>query len=179
MKKSVVSIQTSDSLDNDSSAKQQIIDALIAGMSNTEVKARQNVCSYLAKIYDENIEKYFNKIIEDEDKKIRLDAGFYLAAAKWLELTDWLKYAESNPNYINYISAYAVINQLEQQYNISKGEFPILTKQDFDKNNEIHEQYFNVIRNWLAWSEENNRASFTFFEEYREIWWENDPLRQD
>ena len=162
--------------------RQQVIEALITGMSNTEVEARRRVCSYLTKIYDKNIEKCFTKAVEDEDVEIKLDAGFYLAAAKWLELTDWLKLAESKFDYVNYISACAVVKKLEQQYNISKGELPVLSKEDFasaEKFQEAEQDYMKVLGDWLAWSQQNPRASFLFFEDYRNTWWENDPLRQE
>lgn len=111
-----------------------------------------------------------------------MDAGFYLAAAKWLELTDWLKLAVDETSYVQYISACAVINKLEQQFNISKGKLPTLSKGDFataEKIKEAEQYYRKVLADWLSWSQENPRASFSFFEDYRQTWWENDPLRQE
>ena len=166
----------------DKDIRQQAVEALLAGMNNETVEARKEICSYLMKIYDEKIEDYFEKNIGDEDERIRLDAGYYLAAAKWLELADWLKLAITEPNYVNYISASAVIQKLEQQWNISKGKLPILSKKEFDdaeRNQQARKNYKEVIQNWLSWANENPRASFQFFEEYRRIWWENDPLRQE
>ncbi len=166
----------------DKEIRQEALDALISGMSNTDITARRKVCTYLTRIYDKNIETCFAKAIEDEDEKIRLDVGFYLAAAKWLELAEWLKDTNDEPSYSQYISACAVINKLEQQYNISKGKLPNLSKEEFanaSKVQEAKQEYQKVIKNWLTWANENSRASFLFFEEYRQIWWRNDPLRQE
>jgi RNA polymerase sigma factor (sigma-70 family) len=162
--------------------RKQAVEALIAGMSNTEVEARQRVCSCLTKIYDRNVETCFTKAVEDEDDKIRHDAGFYLAAAKWLELAEWLKQAASEPTYERYISASAVITKLEQQYNISKGKLPALSREDFkiaEKIQETGPYYKKIIGDWLSWAQENPRASFQFFEDYHLTWWKNDPLKQD
>jgi RNA polymerase sigma factor (sigma-70 family) len=162
--------------------RKQAVEALIAGMSNAEVEARQRVCNYLTTIYDKNIETCFTKAVEDEDDKIRQDAGFYLAAAKWLDLADWLKLAAAEPTYVQYISASAVITKLEQQWNVSKGKLPTLSKEDFkiaEKIKEAGPYYKKVLSDWLSWAQENPRASFLFFEEYRQTWWKNDPLRQD
>ena len=168
--------------DSDESVRKQVIDALILGMKIENVNDRREICDTLTEIYNESIETCFANAIEDKDEKLRLDAGFYLAAAKWLDLAEWLKSAESKFDYINYISALAVIDKLEKQYNISKGELPVLTKEDFTIAKEIEDaeqQYKKVLGDWLSWSEENPRASFTFFEDYRERWWENDPFRQE
>ncbi|MEJ2647338.1 MAG: sigma-70 family RNA polymerase sigma factor [Sedimentisphaerales bacterium] len=166
----------------DKDIRQQAVDALLAGMNNENVTIRKEVCRYLTKIYDESIESYFEKAIEDEDEQIKLDAGYYLAAAKWLELADWLKTAESQWSYEQYISACAVVQKLEQQWNISKGKLLILSKEDFDdaeKLQGVRQYYRKVVGDWLSWADDNPRASFQFFEEYRQTWWENDPLRQE
>jgi RNA polymerase sigma factor (sigma-70 family) len=165
----------------DETTRQQAVDALLAGTSNKDIKVRKEVCSYLTRIYSESIESYFKKAIEDENEQIRLVAGYYLAAAKWLELADWLKQAASEPTYERYISASAVIKKLEQQWNISKGQLPALSKDDFkiaEKIQEAGQYYKKVMNDWLSWAKENPRASFLFFEEYRMEWWKNDPLRQ-
>jgi hypothetical protein len=166
----------------DKDIRDQAVDALLAGMNNENVIARKDVCTWLMKIYDERIESYFEKAIEGKDEQIKLDGGFYLAAARWLELADWLKTAESQWNYAQYISTCAVVQKLEQQWNISKGKLPILSKEDFDdaeKLQGVRQYYRKVVGEWLSWANENPRASFQFFEEYRQTWWENDPLRQE
>ncbi|MBN1973062.1 MAG: sigma-70 family RNA polymerase sigma factor [Sedimentisphaerales bacterium] len=159
--------------------RKQAVEALIAGMSNTEVEARQRVCSFLTKIYDRNVETCFVKAVEDENQNIKLDAGFYLAAAKWLELAEWLKLASNEPDYAQYISACTVVKKLEQQFNITKGNLPTLSKEDFEAAQDSNQNYKKVIGDWLSWAQENPRASFLFFEDYRQRWWENDPLRQE
>jgi hypothetical protein len=165
----------------DKDITQQALDALLSGMSNKEVKARRDACRNLTKIYNEQIESYFKKAVEDEDEQIRLDAGYYLAAAKRLNLADWLRQAASEPTYEQYISSTAVIKKLEEQWNISKGKLPLLVKEDFKIAERIQEtvsSYTNVINNWLTWAQENPRASSLFFEDYRQQWSQNDPLRE-
>ncbi|MBN1185466.1 MAG: hypothetical protein JXB49_24485 [Bacteroidales bacterium] len=58
---------------------------------------------------------------------------------------------------------------------------PVLPKEVFTQVEKIQEtetQYSKVLNNWLSWSQENPRASFSFFEDYRQTWWKNDLLRQ-
>ena len=92
------------------------------------------------------------------------------------------KLAASEPNYIQYISASTVITKLEQQWNVSKGKLPPLSKEDFKISEKIQETgpyYKKVMNDWLSWAQENPQSSFMFFEEYRRTWWSNDPLQQE
>ncbi len=161
---------------------EQVLDIFLIGMNYKNVEIRRSACSFLIRIYNPRIETCFEKTIEDEDEKLRMDAGFYLAAAKWLELSDWLKLAVNKLTYTQYISACTVVKKLEQNFNISKGNLPVLSKEDFVKVEKIQkaeQEYKKVLNDWLLWSEENSRVSFSFFEDYRQTWWENDPLRQE
>ena len=162
----------------DNDTREQALEALLLGMSHEDVEVRREVCNYLTKIYDQRIESCFQKAVEDEDKEISQDTAYYLAAAEWLELADWLKLATSEPTYTRYISACSIIGVLEKKWNISKGALPSLTKEDFANTDPLPEQYFQVIGDWQSWANNNPRASFLFFEEYREQWWENDSLRE-
>jgi hypothetical protein len=159
--------------------REQALEALLLGMEHEDVEVRRQVCNYLTKIYDERIESCLLIAVDDENEEIRLNAAYYLAAAEWLDLNEWLNVTADDPTYVRYIAAVSIIKELEDTWNITRGKLPVLTKEDFENNSPSLEEFTKVISTWQSWANENPRASFLFFEEYREKWLENDPLGEE
>ncbi|MHC4155576.1 MAG: hypothetical protein ACYST6_11740 [Planctomycetota bacterium] len=97
-------------------------------------------------------------------------AARYLARAEWLDLGEWLDLVTSEPTHARYLAARSIIKELEEKWNVTKGQLPDLTWKEASKNSEAIEQFREVVGAWQEWAAENLRFSSEFFEHQHENW---------
>lgn len=148
----------------------EVLATLLSAMNHESGGVRRAAAEHLKGIYDPNIEGCFERAIGDENEEVRTIAARYLAAAEWLDLDEWLDEAANKPTNARYLAVRSIVAQLENAWNITKGELPSVSWEEASKSSEKLEQFRNVVRAWQKWASENLRFSSGFFDRDREHW---------
>jgi hypothetical protein len=106
----------------------------------------------------------FAECVWDDNEETATNAARYLAAEEGLSLADWLALvAKEELTQARYVAARSIVTELKQQWNVTYGDLPQLTAEDFSEGSEGLDEFLSIIRGWEEWARKNPDLSRRFF----------------
>jgi hypothetical protein len=143
---------------------------LFLALKHSNVEVRREAADRLRHINDPNVKDAMENAVEDEDDQTAMRAARYLAAYEGLDLAAWLSVAADKPTHAHYLAGRSIVKELEETWNINKGELPGTSWEEIAKSPEAAELFRRTLLSWQAWAKENQRTSEHFFDEDRKEW---------
>lgn len=152
------------SLYYDENAQDEALEVFFLALTHENVRYRRNAVERMVRIKDEpRIVAALAESVHEEDEEVGETSARYLAGCEASSLADWFATTAKEPTYNRYGTARWITHIVEKEWNVTYGDLPKLTADDFSGESETLEQFLSIMRAWEGWARRNPNYSDRFF----------------